>query len=85
MVLLVPADGDGSDDRVRRDQSDSDGTFTLQNIIPGRYVAMAIADGWDLEWSKPEELKPYRDKSQAVQIGADERQKISLLVLGAVN
>jgi hypothetical protein len=50
MVLLVPAAGDiGREARV--DQSDSDGTFTLPRTRPGKYVLMAIEDGWDLEWA----------------------------------
>ena len=46
----------------RRDQSDSDGTFTLANILPGKYVLMAIENGWDLEWMNPSVLKPYRER-----------------------
>ena len=40
-------------------ESDSDGTFSLGGIVPGDYVLLAIKDGWDLEWSKSEALRPY--------------------------
>ena len=47
----------------RRDQSDSDGTFALSRIVPGRYSLLSIEDGWDLEWSRPDVLKPYLAKA----------------------
>ncbi|MGA8029974.1 MAG: carboxypeptidase-like regulatory domain-containing protein [Bryobacteraceae bacterium] len=58
MVLLVPEDLSrmGS---IRRDQSDSDGTFTLNEVIPGRYRLVAIDDGRDLAYQDPEVIKPY--------------------------
>jgi hypothetical protein len=46
MVLIVPESGENLEEDSRRDQSDSDGTFTLANILPGKYVLMAIEDGW---------------------------------------
>jgi len=36
---------------VRRDQSDSDGIFTLHSVVAGQYTVVAISDGWDLEWA----------------------------------
>ena len=53
MVLLVPDDGTRDKQRYRRDESDSDGTFTLRQVIPGRYIAVAILNGWNLEWGDP--------------------------------
>ena len=41
-------------DLFRRDQSDLDGTFTLQGIVPGRYTVLAIEGGWELDWSERE-------------------------------
>jgi hypothetical protein len=44
MVLLVP---DENLILFRRDQSDSDGTFTLGNIVPGRYrLLAALCANW---------------------------------------
>jgi protocatechuate 3,4-dioxygenase beta subunit len=59
MVLLAPDDFVNNTILVRRDQSDSDGTFTLPNVVPGRYTLLAIRDGWGLEWMNPAVLKPY--------------------------
>ena len=48
----------------RRDQSDSDGTFTLAGILPGHYRVIAIKHGWELEWAKPSVLAPFLVKTQ---------------------
>jgi len=37
----------------RRDQSDSDGSFSLRDAAPGKYTVVAIEDGWELEWAAP--------------------------------
>ena len=59
MVLLVRKSGQEMEEDSRLDESDSDGTFSLGGIVPGDYVLLAIKDGWDLEWSKSEVLRPY--------------------------
>lgn len=82
MVILVPESGQDLDRLTRMDQSDSDGTFTLANTIPGKYVLLAIADGWDLEWAKAGVLKPYLVKGQALQIGADEKKEVTVEAQG---
>src|SRR6202035_686653 len=67
MVVLVPQDIANNVILFRRDQSDSDGTFTLPNVVPGRYTAVAIQHGWEMEWASPEALRPYLAKGTAVQ------------------
>jgi len=59
MIVLVPEDSTQSAALFHRDQSDSDGTFSMSPIIPGRYTLLAIENGWDLEWSKLSVLFPY--------------------------
>lgn len=59
MVVLVPENIRGDLSLFRRDQSDSDGTFTLSDVVPGKYTLLAIIDGWDLNWSNPQSLAPY--------------------------
>jgi hypothetical protein len=59
MVLLAPDDLAKNTILIRRDQSDSDGTFTLPNVVPGHYTLLAIRNGWGLEWMKPAVLKAY--------------------------
>ncbi|MBV8866801.1 MAG: carboxypeptidase regulatory-like domain-containing protein [Acidobacteriaceae bacterium] len=67
MILLVPSDsGHGTD--IPRDQSDSDGTFTLFDVKPGRYSLVAIDHGQDLEYHNPGVLQPYLSQAQTIEI-----------------
>jgi hypothetical protein len=73
MVLLAPQDAKDNQILFRRDQSDSDGTFLLSNIIPGSYRLLAIAEGWELDWADPNVLGAYLKKSIPVQIHAHDK------------
>ena len=80
MVLLVPDDGGGDKQRYRRDESDSDGTFTFRQVIPGQYTAVAIRNGWNLEWGDPAVLAPYLAKGEKVTITAEKSPNLTLQV-----
>jgi 5-hydroxyisourate hydrolase-like protein (transthyretin family) len=69
MILLLPESG--QPELVRRDQSDSDGTFALPNVVPGKYWLMALENGWELPWADPEQQKTLFGKGVAVVIGKD--------------
>jgi hypothetical protein len=73
MVVLAPEDARDNQILFRRDQSDSDGTFSLNDVIPGRYHLLAIQDGWDLEWADPNVLSAFLKKSILLQIHPDEK------------
>jgi hypothetical protein len=68
MVVLVPRDPVAHDDQFRRDQSDSDGSFTLRDAAPGQYTVVAIEDGWELDWARPEVIGRYLPKGVAVTV-----------------
>jgi hypothetical protein len=68
MVFLVPDHPGENTILFRRDQSDSDGTFTLAGILPGHYRVIAIERGWELEWAKPSVLAPFLVKSKQVYV-----------------
>ena len=68
MVVLVPKDPTLNPDLFRRDQTDLDGTFQLNSVIPGSYTIMAIQDGWDLDWSQPASIAPYMKQGQTIEI-----------------
>jgi hypothetical protein len=78
MVLLLPEDYQNSFQLVRRDESDSDGTFGLPPAPAGKYLAIALQNGWDLEWAKPEVIKPYLGKAISVSIAAGFTTNITL-------
>jgi protocatechuate 3,4-dioxygenase beta subunit len=68
MIVLVPQNAGAHNDFVRRDQSDSDGSFSLQQVAPGSYTVVAIEGGWELEWARPEVLAPYLAKGIGVTV-----------------
>jgi hypothetical protein len=70
MVVLVPNDVEGNRDLFRRDQSDLDGTFSLRDVIPGSYTIIAIENGWDLDWSKPEVIAVYAKHGRAIHVSS---------------
>jgi 5-hydroxyisourate hydrolase-like protein (transthyretin family) len=78
MVVLVPQDPANNAPLFRRDQSDSDGTFTLTNVVPGEYTAIALANGWDLEWANPSVLQPYLKLGGTVQVQAEGKLQIKV-------
>src|SRR5215470_10171927 len=78
MVVLVPESGQEMEEDSRMDQSDSDGTFNLGGIHPGKYVLLAIKDGWELEWAKPGVLKPYLEAGQRVSISPNQSMKVTV-------
>ena len=80
MVLLVPEDGLQDKQRYRRDESDSDGTFTLRQVVPGRYTAVAILNGWNMEWGDPAVLIPYLAKGEKVTVTAEKIPNLTLQV-----
>ena len=80
MVVLVPADPVHNQVLFRRDQSDSDGTFILGNIAPDTYTLLAIQDGWDLEWSKPEVLQKFMAQGEAMIVAPKGKYSVKVKV-----
>jgi hypothetical protein len=54
MVALIPKNPQSHRDMFRRDQSDSDGSFTVRGVIPGTYTLVAVDDAWGFPWNQPE-------------------------------
>jgi hypothetical protein len=68
MVVLVPKEPAAFHALARRDQSDSDGSFSLRDAAPGEYTVVAIEDGWELDWARPEVIARYLSKGIAVTV-----------------
>ena len=68
MIVLVPEDSTQGAALFHRDQSDSDGTFLMSPVYPGRYTLLAIENGWDLEWSKLSVLFPHLAAGTPLQV-----------------
>jgi len=80
MIVLAPLDLKSNPALFRRDQVDSDGTFALNLVVPGRYTLMAIEDGWDLEWADPDVLQKYIASGESVQIAANGKTEVKVKV-----
>jgi hypothetical protein len=68
MVVLVPKDTEANRELFRRDQSDQDGSFSLQGVIPGSYTVCAIENGWELDWAKPAVIARYCEHGQRLVV-----------------
>lgn len=71
MMLLVPLDYGGNARLYRCNESNSDGSFEFSQVVPGKYLAVGIAEGWDLEWGKAEVLGKYLARGTKVVVGKD--------------
>lgn len=69
LVVLAP-EATVSWQDARMDQSDSDGTFSLSNVLPGKYRLIAVRAGWDLVQTPDEFLQKYGAKAIEVEIPA---------------
>jgi hypothetical protein len=68
MIVLVPKDPALNLAEFRRDQSDSDGTFMLPDVVPGDYTIVAIQDGWGLEWVRADVIRKYLARGIAISV-----------------
>ena len=78
MIVLMPADPVRDRDYFRRAQSDSDGNFVLKNVEPGKYTAVAIQDGWSLDWAQPDVIRHYAQRGQQLNITEQSPQTTQL-------
>ena len=68
MIVLVPQHAANLVALARRDQSDSDGSFSLRDVVPGQYTIVAIEDGWELDWTQPGVLARYLPAGTTVTV-----------------
>jgi hypothetical protein len=61
MVLLVPVtiEDRNSITMLRQDQTNTDGSFEIANVIPGQYILVAIDHGWGVNWGDASTLRQY--------------------------
>jgi hypothetical protein len=72
MVLLVPTTiEDPNGFRIlRRDQTNTDGSFDLADIIPGQYILLAIDHGWQINWNDPSTLRRYLTQGVPIDLSS---------------
>jgi hypothetical protein len=61
MILLVPitVEDPNSITILLQDETNTDGSFDLANIIPGQYILVAIDHGWQINWGDRSTLRRY--------------------------
>ena len=80
LVLLVPAglDDPQSFTTSARDQSNTDGSFDLEDVVPGQYILIAIDHGWNVNLSDPSTLRGYLTQGVPIDLrsGVNLKQNI---------
>ena len=88
LAMLVPitVDQPGSITELRRDQTNTDGSFDIAAIIPGQYILIAIDHGWNINWSDPSTLNHYLSKGVPLDLRTPaEREARILRQAGSLN
>jgi hypothetical protein len=80
MIVLVPEVPEHNLVLFRRDQSDSDGSFLLPAVHPGKYTVVAIEDGWELEWLTPGVLERYLAGGEPVRVTPNAKIEVKVKV-----
>jgi hypothetical protein len=79
MVVAIPQDSTRAK-YIPRDQSDSDGTFTLNQVPPGRYTLVAIQNGRNLAYAEPGAIAPYLAQGQVLDVPLPKDAKVEIEV-----
>jgi len=80
MALLVPTTiEDPNALRVlRRDQTNTDGSFDIADVIPGQYILVVLDHGWEINWNDPATLRGYLSRGVPLDLvsGANVKQNV---------
>jgi hypothetical protein len=81
LVLLVPATlGDAASLTVTRQcQTSTDGGFTLRDVIPGRYILIAIDHGWGTNWADATNLTRYLSHGLPIELEANSKREETIV------
>jgi Carboxypeptidase regulatory-like domain len=69
MVALIPKNPESHLEMFHRDQTDSDGSFTVRAVVPGSYTIVAVEDAWGFPWQQPGILDRYVQHGQNLTVG----------------
>ncbi len=84
MVLAFPQDFRHGN-YIPRDQSDSDGTFTLNFVAPGPYTLVAIENGDDLEYANAAVIAPYLKAGRVIEAPLAKDARVEVEVQPRIN
>jgi hypothetical protein len=77
VILLVPAglEDPESFTTLARDQTNTDGSFDLEDVVPGQYILIAIDRGWGVNYSDPSTLRNYLTQGVPMDLRSGSRVK----------
>jgi hypothetical protein len=78
MMVLLPRNPALWRSLTRRDQTDSDGSFGFRDVAPGQYTAIAIEDGWRLDWTSSAVMERYLPGGVNVTVTANSGTTLQL-------
>lgn len=79
LVALVPEIPSRDVAPVRFDQSDGDGSFRFQNVVPGQYKLVALDGAWSApDWNSEAFAKKFAPQGKSVSVLAGGEAKIDL-------
>ncbi len=77
---LIPMDARGgavlSSTAVQTNQSDSDGSFDFPNVPAGAYTVIAVLEGWTLDPTDADSVRPYLAHGMPVKVPARRRDVV---------
>ncbi|HEX2917841.1 MAG TPA: carboxypeptidase-like regulatory domain-containing protein [Edaphobacter sp.] len=75
IVLLIPAglDDQGNFTAIVRDQTNTDGSFDLNDVVPGQYILVAVANGWQISWNDLATLQHYLTQGVPLELRPNAR------------
>jgi len=61
LALLVPAglEDPASLTILRRDQTNTDGSYDFADVLPGQYILIVVDRGWEINWADSATLRHY--------------------------
>lgn len=83
LIVLLPQGSTNGVAPTRFYQSDADGSFTLQDVVPGRYSLFALENAWELNWHNADFLGEFAAQGKAVSAESGGDIKIDVPVQNA--
>jgi len=83
LIALVPQESERYGNPVRFDQSDGDGSFSVANLLPGKYMLIALDKAWDLDWNNVQFLGKFTSGGEAVTAEGHQEYKFDAKVQDA--
>ena len=83
-VLMIPQSAIHGN-RIPRDQSDSDGSFSLSDVPPGKYTLLAIANSNGLEYTNSTVIAPYLPNGRLIDVPQPANARVQIEVQSLVH